>query len=215
MRILHAIHDFLPRHRAGSEIYAFELCRALEAAHHVTVLCADYDPSRPHGHVAWRACRGPAGRRDREQLGCASFEETYRLAGDARPDRACAARRAAGCPPRTQPPQFVVRPSRRWRARRASRSWRRCTTTRWSARRADSGSIEPTSIVCEEIDPARCARCFGESAFARSDFARQIRGATSRAPDCSAASRSPCGAAYPAIAGGLQRIRKAASRQLR
>ena len=29
MRILHAIHDFLPRHRAGSEIYAFELAREL------------------------------------------------------------------------------------------------------------------------------------------------------------------------------------------
>jgi len=27
VRILHAIHDFLPRHRAGSEIYAAELCR--------------------------------------------------------------------------------------------------------------------------------------------------------------------------------------------
>ena len=31
MRILHAIHDFLPRHQAGSEIYAFDLCRALAA----------------------------------------------------------------------------------------------------------------------------------------------------------------------------------------
>ena len=29
MRILHAIHDFLPRHRAGSELYAFHLCREL------------------------------------------------------------------------------------------------------------------------------------------------------------------------------------------
>ena len=37
MRILHAIHDFLPRHRAGSEIYAAELCRELSARHHVTL----------------------------------------------------------------------------------------------------------------------------------------------------------------------------------
>jgi len=54
VRILHAIHDFLPRHRAGSEIYAAELCRELSARHHVTLLCAEYDPSRAHGHLTWR-----------------------------------------------------------------------------------------------------------------------------------------------------------------
>ena len=40
VRILHAIHDFLPRHRAGSEIYAAELCRELGTRHHVTLVCA-------------------------------------------------------------------------------------------------------------------------------------------------------------------------------
>jgi len=54
VRLLHAIHDFLPRHRAGSEIYAAELCRELSARHHVTLLCAEYDPSRAHGHLTWR-----------------------------------------------------------------------------------------------------------------------------------------------------------------
>jgi glycosyltransferase involved in cell wall biosynthesis len=78
MRILHAIHDFLPRHRAGSEIYAFELCRELGRAHHVTVLCADYDPSRPHGHVSWRVHEGlPVVELANNWL-CASFEDTYR-----------------------------------------------------------------------------------------------------------------------------------------
>jgi glycosyltransferase involved in cell wall biosynthesis len=78
MRILHAIHDFLPRHRAGSEIYAFELCRELGKAHHVTVLCADYDPSRPHGHVTWRVHDGlPVVELANNWL-CGSFEDTYR-----------------------------------------------------------------------------------------------------------------------------------------
>src|SRR5688572_20251470 len=54
LRVLHAIHDFLPRHRAGSEIYAAELCRELSTRHHVTLLCAEYDPSRAHGHLTWR-----------------------------------------------------------------------------------------------------------------------------------------------------------------
>jgi glycosyltransferase involved in cell wall biosynthesis len=78
MRILHAIHDFLPRHRAGSEIYAFELCRELEKNHHVTVLCADYDPSRPHGHVTWRVQDGLAVAELANNWLCASFEDTYR-----------------------------------------------------------------------------------------------------------------------------------------
>ena len=58
LRILRAIHDFLPRHQAGSEIYAHELGRAQSVRHHVTILCADYDPSRRHGHVTWRVHGG-------------------------------------------------------------------------------------------------------------------------------------------------------------
>jgi glycosyltransferase involved in cell wall biosynthesis len=58
MRILHAIHDFLPRHRAGSEIHALQLCRALQPRHHVQVLCAEYDPSRRHGSLACRDVEG-------------------------------------------------------------------------------------------------------------------------------------------------------------
>ena len=49
MRILHAIHDFLPRHRAGSEIYAFELARELSRRADVFVLAAEYDPAIAHG----------------------------------------------------------------------------------------------------------------------------------------------------------------------
>ena len=58
LRVLHAIHDFLPRHRAGSEIYALNLCQELRRRCHVTVLCADYDPSRAHGSLAWRLHKG-------------------------------------------------------------------------------------------------------------------------------------------------------------
>jgi ABC-type branched-subunit amino acid transport system ATPase component len=48
MRILHAIHDFLPRHAAGSEIYAFHLCRQLARRHDVRVLVAEHDSARAH-----------------------------------------------------------------------------------------------------------------------------------------------------------------------
>ena len=59
LRVLHAIHDFLPRHQAGSEIYAASLGAALQRrGHHVTMLAAEYDPQRPHGDLAWRVHEG-------------------------------------------------------------------------------------------------------------------------------------------------------------
>jgi glycosyltransferase involved in cell wall biosynthesis len=58
LRLLHAIHDFLPRHRAGSEIYAFELCRELSRRHDVFVVTAEYDPGTRHGTIRWRAQDG-------------------------------------------------------------------------------------------------------------------------------------------------------------
>lgn len=58
MRILHAIHDFLPRHQAGSEIYAFSLCTELAKRHVVHVVAAEYDPGRRHGTLTWRVQDG-------------------------------------------------------------------------------------------------------------------------------------------------------------
>jgi glycosyltransferase involved in cell wall biosynthesis len=59
LRVLHAIHDFLPRHQAGSEIYAANLAKALQRrGHHVTVLAATYDPTRYHGEAIWRTFDG-------------------------------------------------------------------------------------------------------------------------------------------------------------
>jgi len=78
LRILHAIHDFLPRHRAGSEIYAFELCRALAARHDVSVLCAEYDPSHANGHVTWKTYQGLPVIELINNWVCDSFRESYR-----------------------------------------------------------------------------------------------------------------------------------------
>lgn len=55
MRILNVIHDYLPAHLAGSEIYAHELGRTLrDRGHEVLVLCAEYDPLRRHGSLNYR-----------------------------------------------------------------------------------------------------------------------------------------------------------------
>jgi glycosyltransferase involved in cell wall biosynthesis len=78
LNVLHAIHDFLPRHQAGSEIYAFELCRELAARHHVWILCADFDPARRHGEVTWRVHEGLPVVEVVNNWICRSFDETYR-----------------------------------------------------------------------------------------------------------------------------------------
>ncbi len=59
IRVLHAIHDFLPRHQAGSEIYALNLCLAQQALGLQThVLCTDDDVNLEQGSLRWRLYRG-------------------------------------------------------------------------------------------------------------------------------------------------------------
>lgn len=77
LRILHAIHDFLPRHRAGSEVYAANLCRELAKDHQVWVLAAEYDPTRRHGSLAWRVHEGLAVIELVNNWRFRSFEDTY------------------------------------------------------------------------------------------------------------------------------------------
>jgi glycosyltransferase involved in cell wall biosynthesis len=78
LRILHAIHDFLPRHRAGSEIYAFDLCQELDRRHHITILAAEYDGARAHGRLTWRVQDGLAVVEIVNNWVAESFEDTYR-----------------------------------------------------------------------------------------------------------------------------------------
>ena len=78
LRVLHVIHDFLPRHRAGSEIYAAQLCNELASRHHVTIVCADYDPARAHGQLTWRLHDDVPVVEITNNWVCANFEDTYR-----------------------------------------------------------------------------------------------------------------------------------------
>jgi glycosyltransferase involved in cell wall biosynthesis len=165
LRILHAIHDFLPRHRAGSEIYAFDLCRALAGLrHHITVLCAEFNPGRPHGDVTWRVEGGLPVVELTNNWKVASFADTYRSpAIGARIGQVLAAvqpdvvhvhnllnlsfdlpaiARASGVPVvATLHDYTLVCASGGQRVHRAERH------------------------VCDRIDAGRCVRCFGESPF--------------------------------------------------
>ena len=165
MNVLHTIHDFVPRHVAGSEIYAFELCRELAARHHVTVLAAEYDPSRAHGQVTWRVEHELPVVELVNNWECASFEDTYRsprigeqiahVLDAVQPDVVhihnllnltfdlpALARARGAAVVATLHDYTLVCPSGGQRIHRADRH------------------------LCEQIDVNRCARCFSESPFA-------------------------------------------------
>jgi glycosyltransferase involved in cell wall biosynthesis len=81
MRVLHAIHDYLPRHRGGSELYAHALCRAQQPRHDVRVLCAGYDARRPHGSVVERRHEGVPVSELVNNWSFPSFTDSWRPAG--------------------------------------------------------------------------------------------------------------------------------------
>jgi glycosyltransferase involved in cell wall biosynthesis len=165
VRILHAIHDFLPRHRAGSELYAYHLCREQAGRHEVGVLCAEFDPSRPHGEVVRREHAGLPVFELINNWSFERFEETHRspLLGERleavlhefRPDvlhvhnllnlsfELPALARRRGIPVvATLHDYTLVCPSGGQRVHVAEQH------------------------TCERIDPERCARCFPQSPFA-------------------------------------------------
>lgn len=177
LRILHAIHDFLPRHRAGSELYASHLCRAqLARGHHVTLICAEFDPGRPHGDVAWRVHDGLTVVEIVNNWVAPTFEDTYRSPLiSARLDAVLQA---------VQPDVVHVHNllnlsfdlPRLARARGA-----RCVATLhdYTLVCASGGQRihRADAHVCRTIDTTRCVRCYAESPFAaQAAWARVARG---------------------------------------
>jgi glycosyltransferase involved in cell wall biosynthesis len=175
MRIVHAIHDFLPRHAAGSEVYAFQLCRELAQRHHVHVVAAEYDPARPHGTLAWRVHAGlPVIELVNNWEG--SFGDSWRSARiGAQLDRVLRA---------TQPDVVHVHS-----LLNLSFELPRLARVRGAAVVAtlhDHSLVCPAGgqrlhlverTVCGDIDPARCAACYPHSPF----HAQMSVGAVSRA----------------------------------
>ena len=173
LRVLHAVHDFLPRHQAGSELYVSALARAQAATHDVFVLAAEYDPATPHGTLRWREHDGLPVIELINNWQFGSLAETYsspRMNGQlahvldaTRPDvlhvhnllnlsfdlpqlaRQCGSRSVA-----TLHDYTLVCPSGGQRVHVADEH------------------------VCAIIDPERCARCFGASPFYTQMAARRI-----------------------------------------
>jgi glycosyltransferase involved in cell wall biosynthesis len=203
VRILHAIHDFLPRHQAGSEIYAFELARAQQAAHDVTVLCADFDPSRPHGSVVWRVHDGVPVAEVVNNWVCASFEDTYRPPLVA--DRVAHVLRAI------QPD--VVHVHSLFNLSFDLPSMARARGAKVVATLHDYTLVCPSGgqrihradrHVCRTIDTDRCARCFRESIFYTHMSVGRVVAATNRPGPLMTAARA-VRKWFPALSGDVAR----------
>ena len=181
MRILHAIHDFLPRHRAGSEIYAFELARELSASADVFIVAAEYDPGVPHGTIRWRPYQGIPVAEIVNNWQFGHFRETYSS------ERINAQLRHVL--DATRPDVLHVH-----NLLNLSFDLPRIAKERGIATVAtlhDYTLVCPSggqrvhvaeSHVCESIDPERCARCFGQSPLSsQMGAARLTGGVASRA----------------------------------
>ena len=164
LRLLHAIHDFLPRHQAGSEIYAFDLCRELSRRHDVFVVCAEYDPRATHGTLRWRAHGGLPVIEIVNNWEGETFEDTYESKRIT--DQLVHVLEA------TRPDVLHVHNllnlsfdlPRRARERGIATA---ATLHDYTLVCASGGQRVHTreSHICHEIDTTRCSRCFSASPF--------------------------------------------------
>jgi glycosyltransferase involved in cell wall biosynthesis len=166
MRILHAIHDFLPRHRAGSEIYASELARAQSGRHDVFVVAAEYDPSTAHGTLRWREYQGLTVIELVNNWEFGGFEETYAS------ERVNAQLRHvldATLPDVVHVHNLLNLSFDLPRLAGAQGIPVVATLHDYTLVCASGGQRVHVaeSHVCDTIDTARCARCFNDSAFSR------------------------------------------------
>lgn len=176
LRILHAIHDFLPLHQAGSEIYAYDLCRTLlDRGHHVTVACAAFNPAQPHGLVHWRVYKGLPVAEITNNWHCHSFEDTYRSP--------MMRSRLESVLQAVQPDVVHVHSllNLTFDLPRLAhdRGARVVATLHDYTLVCPSGGQRlhrAEQHVCHTLEPDRCARCFGESPFGtQAAFGRLVR----------------------------------------
>jgi glycosyltransferase involved in cell wall biosynthesis len=163
-RLLHVVHDFLPRYRAGVEVYAAELCRELARRHHVTVLTTDYDPSALHGEVSWRVYDGLPVVEIRNNWEGGTFEASYRSdAINARIDQVLET-----VQPHVVHVHTLLNLSLDLPALARRRGMKVVTTLHDYTLVCPSGGQRlhrAESHVCHDIDVQRCARCFPQTVF--------------------------------------------------
>ncbi len=204
VRILHAIHDFLPRHRAGSEIYACELARAQRSRHDVFIVAAEYDPATAHGTLRWRLYDGLTVIELVNNWEFRGFRETYSSARiNAQLQHVLDA-----TAPDVLHVHNLLNLSLDLPSLARARGIRVVATLHDYTLVCVSGGQRVHAAeqhVCDTIDADRCSRCFAQSAFAGQLAAgRLMRGRPRRA----------IGRAVSALRALSPRLTEAAAHQL-
>lgn len=78
MKVLQVIHDFLPEHQAGSELYCYHLSKELQRlGHHVSLFFSEIDHNQPQYSVRGGDYDGLSYRELINNHAFSTFEETY------------------------------------------------------------------------------------------------------------------------------------------
>jgi glycosyltransferase involved in cell wall biosynthesis len=173
LRILHAVHDFLPRHQAGSELYVAALARTQSTHHDVFVLAAEYDTSAPHGTLRWREYDGLPVIELINNWRFASLRETYsstrvnaqltHVVDAVRPD-------VLHCHNLLNLSFDLPRIARERGARTVATLHDYTLVCPSGGQRVHTAEAH----ICHVIDPERCARCFAQSPFYAQMAARGV-----------------------------------------
>ncbi len=172
MKTLAVIHDFLPRHQAGSELYCYYLCKEMQRlGHEVRVLCTETDHQAPAYTVRERMFDNLPVTEIVQHFHYRTFEETYRnpavekmfgeFVGSWRPDVVHFHHLLGlsfGCPRLAKEAGAAV-------VFTLHDYWLLCL-------RGGGQRFQDDGRVCERIDPSECAVCVAECGLTGETLAR-------------------------------------------
>lgn len=175
MRILQVIHDFLPKHQAGSELYCYQISRTLvERGHQVCLFFAEIDHDRPDysyrtgtvlGLPFWEVVNHHAYRTFEETYSNPSIESVFARCLDEFQPQVVHVHHLLGlsygcidlCKKRKIPVVMTLHDY-----------WLTCP--RGGGQRFRGGGA-----VCHEVDPSLCAECISRYRFPGIHWAQRLK----------------------------------------
>lgn len=164
-RVVHVVHDYLPRHQAGSELYVAALCAEQRAlGHRPTVFAATYAPGDRQGALRWRVHEGVPVVEVVNNWEARDFPETY----DAGWIQRAFTHVLEAAEPHVVHVHNLLNLAFGLPALARGRGIPVVATLHDYTFACPSGGQRihrRESHICHRIDPTRCARCFAESPF--------------------------------------------------
>ncbi|MEX1023447.1 MAG: glycosyltransferase [Planctomycetota bacterium] len=173
MRILFVVHDFLPKHPSGTEIYTAQLARRLaDRGHDVHVFTTEKDIARPNGALVEREWDGLPVEELTNNLFYERFEETWSYAP---------AEEAFGATLERFRPDVVhfmhllyLSGGMARQARAAGAGVAMTLHDFWLQCPRFGQRLHPDGTVCHTIERRRCAECLSRFKFAQEPLERRV-----------------------------------------